>query len=865
MAVTFDPILGKLRKRDVSTGGSATWGNIVGTLSDQTDLQNVLDVKVNDTGDTMTGDLVMDNASITGVETLGFDILYTKTGSEPIGSIYWNEVDGTVDMRLKNGATLQTGQELHFYGKASGDILNGELCQFAGVQGDHILIKKVVASEIIAFPQYLVGVATQGIANGDYGYVTWFGKVNGVYTDTPNNNDSVDWTAGDILYFNNSTGQLTKTQPSAPNRNIIVAAVIREQTGASETGIILVRPTFGSKLADCDDVDGASPDATGDLLSWNNTSQTWERNAYNITNYALQATINTEHTDTLGPQGFIPEQDWNKATVSVSTTKLQIVVTSPTNIAYYWRGNKTDLGSTTLTVTSTIDKAEGIWYCYSTDGTNFVLNQTPFYIYDHIAGTMRADLMVWEFYWDNTNNTTLWIQPEFHTNQLLPGNHGYLHEAYGTKYSNGLDITYGTTASNADTRLKITSGEIHDEDISAYLTHSATPTAIWEQILGSAGTADANYAALPIYYLSGATPVWRKTTTSSYPFLPVSNNYIYYNRNNAGTWDYATSLGTADFVVYWIIGTTNQSEPIVVIPGRIDHASLTAAQAESFPNLSGLFTEYKLLYRIIYQTSAANSNNGKCRINSIVDYRRDAIANNSSATSTPSAALVSFTPTSTITATNVQAAIEEVDNEKLPLTKVAVSTAVMTELATGFTLAGGTTSKTLTVALDANVAGTNTGDVTLATNHGLSLTGQVIGMGTPSDIGPATTNSVTTTTHTHAISGFQLAFTWNDVTGTTQAMTVNNGYLADNASLVTLTLPSTAAFGTIIEVAGAGDGGWKVAQNSGQIIRFGNASTTLGTGGYLASTHTRDSIKLLCVTANTSFQVISSIGNITYV
>jgi len=164
-----------------------------------------------------------------------------------------------------------------------------------------------------------------------------------------------------------------------------------------------------------------------------------------------------------------------------------------------------------------------------------------------------------------------------------------------------------------------------------------------------------------------------------------------------------------------------------------------------------------------------------------------------------------------------------------------------------------------------NTSGTNTGDVTLATNHGLSLTGQVIGMGTPSDIGPATTNSVTTTTHTHAISGFQLAFTWNDVTGTTQAMTVNNGYLADSASLVTLTLPSTAAFGTIIEVAGAGDGGWKVAQNSGQIIRFGNASTTLGTGGYLASTHTRDSIKLLCVTANTSFQVISSIGNITYV
>lgn len=858
----FNPFTGKL---DIVPSAGTGSGDVTGPSS-STD--NAVALYDGITGKIIqnSGVTISDTNEIDGATTFNFDILYTKTGSEPIGTMYWNETDGTIDMRLKNGATLQTGQELHFYGKASGAISNGELCQFAGVQGDHILIKKAVASEIIAFPQYLVGVATQGIANGDFGYVTWFGKVNGVYTDTPNNNDSVDWVAGDILYFSNSTGQLTKTQPSAPNRNIVVAAVVREQTGASETGILLIRPTFGSKLADCDDVDGANPDATGDLLSWNNTSQTWERNAYNITNYALQATINTEHTDTLGPQGFIPEQDWNKATVSiVSTTKLQIVVTSPTNIAYYWRGNKTDLGSTTLTVTSTIDKAEGIWYCYSTDGTNFVLNQTPFYIYDSVSGSIRADLMVWTFYWDNTNDTTLWIQPEFHTNQLLPGNHGYLHESYGTRYSSGLTMTYGLTASNNDTRLKLTTGEMHDEDISAYIVHSDTPTAIWEQILGSAGTADANYAALPIYYLSGATPVWRKTTTSSYPFLPVSNNYIYYNRNNAGTWDYTTSASINNFVVYWIVGTTNQSEPIVVIPGRATNSTLTAAQAEVFPTLTSLFSEFKLLYRIIYQTSAANTNNGKCSINSVIDYRRDAISNNSGAISTPSAALVSFTPTSTISATNVQAAIEEVDNEKLPLTKVAVSTAVMTELATGFTLAGGTTSKTLTVALDANVAGTNTGDITLATNHGLSLTGQVLAMGTPSNITAGSTNSVTTTTHTHAISGFQLAFTWNDVTGTTQAMTVNNGYLADSASLVTLTLPSTASFGTIIEVAGAGGGGWKVAQNSGQIIRFGNASTTLGTGGYLASTHTRDSIKLLCVTANTAFQVISSIGDITYV
>jgi hypothetical protein len=47
-----------------------------------------------------------------------------------------------------------------------------------------------------------------------------------------------------------------------------------------------------------------------------------------------------------------------------------------------------------------------------------------------------------------------------------------------------------------------------------------------------------------------------------------------------------------------------------------------------------------------------------------------------------------------------------------------------TALATGFTIAGGTTSKTLTVPLDASVSGTNTGDVTEFTNEYAATAGQ---------------------------------------------------------------------------------------------------------------------------------------------
>lgn len=104
---------------------------------------------------------------------------------------------------------------------------------------------------------------------------------------------------------------------------------------------------------------------------------------------------------------------------------------------------------------------------------------------------------------------------------------------------------------------------------------------------------------------------------------------------------------------------------------------------------------------------------------------------------------------------------------------------------------------------------------------------------------------------------------WTSVAGTTQAMSVNSGYINTNVALTTLTLPDTAAVGDIIRLVGAGSGGWKIAQNAGDTIHFGSSSTTTGTGGSLESTATRDTVELVCIIANTDFQVISSIGTIT--
>ena len=104
--------------------------------------------------------------------------------------------------------------------------------------------------------------------------------------------------------------------------------------------------------------------------------------------------------------------------------------------------------------------------------------------------------------------------------------------------------------------------------------------------------------------------------------------------------------------------------------------------------------------------------------------------------------------------------------------------------------------------------------------------------------------------------------TWTEVIGTSQSMAVNNGYVANNGSLVTITLPSTAVFGSMVAVVGKGAGGWRVAQNAGQQIFIGTQNTTAGVGGHLDSSATRDSIFLLCTTADTTWTAITAWGNI---
>lgn len=116
------------------------------------------------------------------------------------------------------------------------------------------------------------------------------------------------------------------------------------------------------------------------------------------------------------------------------------------------------------------------------------------------------------------------------------------------------------------------------------------------------------------------------------------------------------------------------------------------------------------------------------------------------------------------------------------------------------------------------------------------------------------------------IAGTGSGIGWTEVTGTTQAMVADNGYVANNGTLVVFTLPATAAFGAVINLVGKGAGGWRIDQNASQNIQVGLVSSTVGIGGSVASTNRYDSIELLCTTANTTWTVLGGPqGNLTIV
>ncbi len=108
-------------------------------------------------------------------------------------------------------------------------------------------------------------------------------------------------------------------------------------------------------------------------------------------------------------------------------------------------------------------------------------------------------------------------------------------------------------------------------------------------------------------------------------------------------------------------------------------------------------------------------------------------------------------------------------------------------------------------------------------------------------------------------SGTGTGITWSTVAGTTQAGAINSGYIIGNAAQTTVTLPATAAVGSIVYVQGLGAAGWIMAANTGQTIHVGSSATSVA--GSITSGDQWDATGVVCVVANTTWSMLPPISS----
>lgn len=261
-----------------------------------------------------------------------------------------------------------------------------------------------------------------------------------------------------------------------------------------------------------------------------------------------------------------------------------------------------------------ISDTEGIWFFYFIHET-LTTTQTPW--------TFGSEnVFIANGYWDADNNKMILFGEERHGVVMDWATHARLHRTDGAKtepngFTPGNYNFIGDGSLDSHCQLSIGNGYLNDEDIRMFIQNSATPTNLFEQKLST-------IAWLPVYYKLGPIGYARKQVATAFPVYSNSPNTIYFNNYNTGTSQWELKNVTNNwYTAMWIIATNNLSEPIICLMGQYEAPSyiladnyntLETLDITNFPS-----QEYKLLYRIIVQTSTSYTNTPKAVLRAISD------------------------------------------------------------------------------------------------------------------------------------------------------------------------------------------------------------------------------------------------------
>jgi hypothetical protein len=201
----------------------------------------------------------------TATSYVQLDTAFVPNG-EPAGALYWDPDGAVAAVRGIDGISLDLNEkEIWFVKNQSGATIGPGVAVYAsGTLGSsgQVLIEKMIADGTIN-AKFFLGITQATIDNGGDGYVVRNGKIRQI--------DTSAFADGDVLYVSPTTaGELTATEPTAPNLKLPTAFVIK---GAAN-GTIAVRQTTGTYLAESHDVQIGTP-AEHELLA-RTASGRWE-------------------------------------------------------------------------------------------------------------------------------------------------------------------------------------------------------------------------------------------------------------------------------------------------------------------------------------------------------------------------------------------------------------------------------------------------------------------------------------------------------------------------------------------------------------------------------------------------------------
>lgn len=317
------PVLSNMPRPSILLGGGGgsgsvnEWGDIEGTLSNQTDLQTALDAKVDEnspiTGDTKTK-ITYDSkglvtagadagiADISGLQTaldgkvpytgatgnvnlgeyglstgyLQFDITPT-TFTPAVGNMGWVDTEGTIDFLLRGGVVnLPLGQKqvARVVNGTAGNVLksNYQVVKVIGAQGQRLQVGLAQANNDANSADTL-GFIAENINNNNTGFIVTSGLLENI--DTTGSLQGETWADGNVLYLSPTiAGRCTNIKPQAPQHTVILGFVVYAH---ANNGKIYTKVDNGYEIDELHNVRiNTGTLANSQSLKYNTSLSVWE-------------------------------------------------------------------------------------------------------------------------------------------------------------------------------------------------------------------------------------------------------------------------------------------------------------------------------------------------------------------------------------------------------------------------------------------------------------------------------------------------------------------------------------------------------------------------------------------------------------